>query len=117
MAAARLLVPVITSLVLASCSTGGNNVRHEEGFAVVNGVRLHYIDWGGKGEYIVAFLDAMGVNQAHIAVVGKRIQQFESGVARGESLLLRNTTHAGFVADPVQQKVFVPIMREFLLRR
>ena len=50
-------------------------------------------------------------------VVGKRIQQFESGVARGESLLLRNTTHGGFVADPVQQKVFVPIMREFLLRR
>ena len=50
-------------------------------------------------------------------VVGARIKQFERGVARGETLLLRNTTHAGFVADPAQQRVFVPIMREFLLRR
>ena len=276
MAAARSSVLVIASLVLACCSTGENSVGHEEGFAVVNGVRLHYIDWGGDGECllfltplggdlveqfgslapqftdqfrvlgltrrgqgrsekptgdygtdtlvhdIVGFLDAMGVNQVHIAgqsvagaemtrvavvypsrvtklvyldaavdyklsaelaveagmrppedpalaailhgagmrhpddqsvkapalniavvfdgpipvrpeddegykrfvklaeqrdVVGRRIQQFESGVARGETLLLRNTTHGGFVVDPVQQKVFVPIMREFLLRR
>jgi pimeloyl-ACP methyl ester carboxylesterase len=50
-------------------------------------------------------------------IVGARIRQFEREVAGGESLLLRNTTHGGFVADPTQQKVFVPVMREFLLRR
>jgi pimeloyl-ACP methyl ester carboxylesterase len=276
MTAACRLVPAIASLLVACCSIDESSVRHEERFAAVNGVRLHYVDWGGEGECllfltplggdlleqfgslapqftdqfrvlgltrrgqgrsekptgnydtdtlvqdIVAFLDAMGVNQVHVAgqsvagaemtrlavmypsrvaalvyldaaidykrsaelaaeagmgppedpalaailegagtrhpeyqsvkapalniavvfdgpipvrpeddeaykrfvklagerdIIGRRIQQFESGVARGESLLLRNTTHGGFVADPVQQKVFVPIMREFLLRR
>jgi pimeloyl-ACP methyl ester carboxylesterase len=49
-------------------------------------------------------------------IVGDQIRQFEQGVARGETLILRNTTHAGFVADHQQQEVFVPVMREFLLR-
>ena len=49
-------------------------------------------------------------------IIGARIRQFEQGTARGESLILRNTTHGGFVADPEQQQVFVPVMREFLLR-
>jgi pimeloyl-ACP methyl ester carboxylesterase len=49
-------------------------------------------------------------------VVGARIRQFEQSVARGETLILRNTTHGGFVAEPEQQQVFVPVMREFLLR-
>jgi hypothetical protein len=38
-------------------------------------------------------------------------------VARGETLLLRKTTHGGFLHEPDQQKVFVPVMKEFLLRR
>lgn len=266
----------VASPFLASCGAQGNPVRLEDRFAVVNSVRLHYIDWGGEGDCllfltplggelleqfgslapqftdrfrvlgltrrgqgrsekptgsydtdtlvrdIVGFLDEIGVSQAHVAgqsvagaemtrlavvhpsrvsklvyldaavdyklsaelaaeagfgppedpalaailrgaamrhpeyhsvkapalniavvfdgpipvrpeddeaykkfvklaeqrdVVGARIKQFERGVARGETLLLRNTTHAGFVADPAQQRVFVPIMREFLLRR
>jgi pimeloyl-ACP methyl ester carboxylesterase len=271
-----LLMIAVASPFLAPCAAQGNLVRIDDRFAVVNGVRLHYIDWGGKGDCllfltplggdlleqfgslapqftdrfrvlgltrrgqgrsdkptgnydtdtlvrdIVGFLDAMGVREAHVAgqsvagaemtrlavvhpsrvaklvyldaavdykrraelaaeaglgppedpalaailrgaamrhpeyhsvkapalniavvfdgpipvrpeddeaykrfvklaeqrdVVGARIKQFERGVARGETLLLRNTTHGGFVADPAQQRVFVPIMREFLLRR
>jgi hypothetical protein len=50
-------------------------------------------------------------------VVGAQVRQFERPVEYGKTLLLRHATHGGFVTDPVQQKVFVPIMREFLLRR
>jgi pimeloyl-ACP methyl ester carboxylesterase len=272
----RLMVLLIASLVLGSCSSHRNDASHREGFAVVNGVRLHYVDWGGQGECllfltplggdlieqfgslapqftdrfhvigltrrgqgqsdkpigdydtdtlildIVRFLDAMSVPRAHVAgqsiagaemtrlavvypsrvsmlvyldaavdyrasaelakeagmgppddralaaifagaatrhpeyervqapalniavvfdgpipvrpedddaykrylklaeerdVVGAQIRQFEQSVSRGETLILRNTTHGGFVAEQAQQKVFVPVMREFLLRR
>lgn len=37
---------------------------HKEGFVNANGVRLHYLDWGGRGETLV-FLTGMGVT-AHI---------------------------------------------------
>jgi pimeloyl-ACP methyl ester carboxylesterase len=50
-------------------------------------------------------------------VVGTQLKQFESGVARGETLILRNTTHGGFIHEADQQKIFMPAMREFLLRR
>jgi hypothetical protein len=50
-------------------------------------------------------------------VVGHNIRQFETGMARGETLRLRNTTHGGFLTDEAQLQVFVPVMREFLLRR
>jgi hypothetical protein len=46
-------------------------------------------------------------------VVGTQIKQFTQGVARGETLSLRNTTHGGFLDDPAQQKVFVPVTTEF----
>ena len=49
--------------------------------------------------------------------VAAQIDQFTREMARGETLILRNTTHGGFLADREQQKVFVPVMREFLLRR
>lgn len=49
-------------------------------------------------------------------VVGTQIRHFERNMARGEVLLLRNTTHGGFLHDPAQQEVFVPAMREYLLR-
>jgi pimeloyl-ACP methyl ester carboxylesterase len=272
----QALALVLAGVLLASGSTQGSDVRPENRFLVVNGVRLHYIDWGGKGECllfltplggdlleqfgslapqftdrfrvlgltrrgqgqsekpagdydidtlvrdIVGFLDAIGASQAHFAghslagaemtrlavvrpsrvsklvyldaavdyklhaelmaeagwgppddpalaaifrgaalrhpeyggvkapalsikvvfdgpipvrphddeaykkyvklaeqrdIVGVQIRQFERGVARGETLLLRNTTHGGFLNDPAQQQVFVPAMREFLLRR
>jgi len=273
---AALSAIIVMGTGVASCSTQRSNPRHVDNFVAVNGVRLHYIDWGGEGDCllfltplggdlleqfgslapqftdqfrvvgltrrgqgqsekppggydtdtlvgeIVGFLDALEVGQAHIAgqsvagaemtrlavvhpsrvaklvyldaaidyklsaevaaeagfgppddpalaailhgaalrhpeyhsvtapalniavvfdgpipvrpeddeaykrflklaeqrdIVGARIKQFERGVAHGETLLLRNTTHGGFVADEAQQKVFVPIMREFLLRR
>jgi pimeloyl-ACP methyl ester carboxylesterase len=47
-------------------------------------------------------------------VIGHNLRRFEQGVKRGRTLLLRNTTHGGFLGDPVQQRVFVPVMREFL---
>jgi pimeloyl-ACP methyl ester carboxylesterase len=50
-------------------------------------------------------------------VVGTQMTQFQKGVARGETLILRNTTHGGFLHEADQQKLFVPAMREFLLRR
>jgi pimeloyl-ACP methyl ester carboxylesterase len=37
---------------------------HKPGFVTVNGVRLHYLDWGGQGEALL-FLTGMG-NSAHI---------------------------------------------------
>jgi pimeloyl-ACP methyl ester carboxylesterase len=269
------LLVVFVTLFLACGSTHVKESSHSEHFVVVNGVRLHYIDWGGQGACllfltplggdlleqfgslapqftdrfrvlgltrrgqgqsdkpssnydtdtlvrdIVAFLDAMGMSRAHVAgqsvagaemtrlateypsrvsklvyldaaidyqasaelskeagmgppddpalaailqgagvrspeyervqapalniavvfdgpipvrpeddeaykrfvklaeerdVVGARIRQFEEGAPRGESLILRNTTHGGFVAERKQQEVFVPVMREFLLR-
>ena len=54
-----LLVGVIASLLLASCSSHVNDPSHREGFALVNGVRLHYIDWGGQGECLL-FLTPLG---------------------------------------------------------
>ena len=50
-------------------------------------------------------------------VVGTQVRRFQSEAARGQTLILRNTTHAAFLSDPVQQRIFVPVMREFLLRR
>jgi pimeloyl-ACP methyl ester carboxylesterase len=50
-------------------------------------------------------------------VVGTQMKQFQNGVVRGETLILRNTTHGGFLHEADQQKIFVPVIREFLLRR
>ena len=36
-----------------------NLPNHESGFINVNGIRLHYLDWGGKGETLI-FLTGMG---------------------------------------------------------
>src|SRR5215216_4138757 len=37
---------------------------HKSDFVNVNGVRLHYLDWGGKGK-VILFLTGLG-NSAHI---------------------------------------------------
>lgn len=50
-------------------------------------------------------------------VIGHNIRLFEEGIKRGQTVRLRNTTHGGFLSDPVQQRTFVPVMREFLSQR
>ena len=50
-------------------------------------------------------------------VIGHNIRLFQGGMKRGQVLELRNTKHGGFLSDPVQQRAFVPAMREFLSRR
>src|SRR3954468_7461143 len=37
---------------------------HKSGFVTVSGVKLHYLDWGGKGK-VLLFLTGLG-NSAHI---------------------------------------------------
>lgn len=37
---------------------------HQSGFVTVNGIKLHYLDWGGKGK-VLLFLTGVG-NSAHI---------------------------------------------------
>ena len=201
---------------LCSLSCSQVNDARKESFALVNGVRLHYVDWGGQdecllfltplggdlleqfgtlaaqftdrfrvlgltrrgqgrsdkpaGDYdtdtlardIVGFLDEMGVARANVAgqsIAGAEMTRLAvvhpsrvsklvyldaavdykasaelakeaglgppddpalaailQGAARGEFLILRNTTHGGFVAERQQQDKFVPVMREFLLR-
>jgi pimeloyl-ACP methyl ester carboxylesterase len=50
-------------------------------------------------------------------VIGHNMRLFAEGMKSGQTLELRNTTHGGFLSDPVQQRVFVPAMREFLSRQ
>ncbi len=55
-------------LLLTSITTLGqpseDTASHTTGFANVNGVRLHYLDWGGSGETLL-FITGMG-NSAHV---------------------------------------------------
>ena len=48
-------------------------------------------------------------------VVEANIHQFERGMRQGRLLRLKNTTHGGFVSDAAQQRIFVPVMRHFLM--
>ena len=63
-----LLIVVVASPFLASCAAQGDPVRLEDRFALVNGVRLHYIDWGGEGDCLL-FLTPLG---------GELLEQFAS---------------------------------------
>ena len=38
-----------------------NNSNHKSDFVKVNGIRLHYLDWGGKGQTLI-FLTGMGAS-------------------------------------------------------
>lgn len=63
----RSILLLITLIGLASA--GYSQARkdespHTSGFATVNGVKLNYLDWGGKGE-IILFITGMG-DTAHI---------------------------------------------------
>jgi pimeloyl-ACP methyl ester carboxylesterase len=53
-------VPVITQAV----PQWADRSPHKSGFVTVNGVKLHYLDWGGKGETLL-FLHGLG-DSAHI---------------------------------------------------
>jgi len=50
-------------------------------------------------------------------VVNEQIRRFERNIEHGRILRLRNTSHGEFLHDPAQQKIFVPAMRNFLLKR
>jgi len=60
----RVLVTLVFSLPLAAQSDGPDKSPHKSEFITVNGVRLHYLDWGGKGETML-FLHGIG-DTAHI---------------------------------------------------
>src|SRR4051812_31795181 len=55
----RVLVTLVFSLPLAAQSDGPDKSPHKTEFITVNGVRLHYLDWGGKGDTIL-FLHGSG---------------------------------------------------------
>jgi pimeloyl-ACP methyl ester carboxylesterase len=59
-----LLLTTMFALHLDAQSDWGDKSPHKSGFITVNGVRLHYLDWGGKGETLL-FLHGMG-DTAHI---------------------------------------------------
>jgi hypothetical protein len=46
----RSMLVAVASLLFASCGNHVNDGLHREDFALVSGVRLHYIDWGGRGD-------------------------------------------------------------------
>jgi pimeloyl-ACP methyl ester carboxylesterase len=45
--------------VITQAITQGDAVRPKDNFVTVNGIRLHYVDWGGRGETIL-FLTGLG---------------------------------------------------------
>ncbi len=57
-----LIVPNVA--IGQTSTTRKDDSPHTSGFATVNGVRLHYLDWGGRGE-VVLFITGMG-DTAHI---------------------------------------------------
>lgn len=63
-----LLLLVMAVTLLSGCGSGVINKIYdkarEEKYVTVNGVKLHYLDWGGSGEPIL-FLAGLGCN-AHI---------------------------------------------------
>src|SRR5262245_17599865 len=64
------LLPTISLLILTlPVATQSGNMQedkspHGSGFATVNGIKLHYLDWGGKGEALL-FITGRGDN-AHV---------------------------------------------------
>lgn len=59
-----VVLPVMIALSVGAQSDWSDKSPHKSQFITVNGVRLHYLDWGGKGETIL-FLHGMG-DTAHI---------------------------------------------------
>jgi pimeloyl-ACP methyl ester carboxylesterase len=44
--------------------TWSDTVAHKSGFVIANGIRLHYLDWGGLGPVLI--LIHGGLDNAHI---------------------------------------------------
>jgi pimeloyl-ACP methyl ester carboxylesterase len=59
-----VLVAPLFALQLYAQSVWTDNSPHKTGFVTVNGVRLHYLDWGGVGQALL-FLHGSG-DTAHI---------------------------------------------------
>jgi len=58
------LLPLVSALGATAQGKWTDKSPHKTEFITVNSVRLHYLDWGGKGETIL-FLHGLG-NTAHI---------------------------------------------------
>jgi len=54
-----VVVPMMFALSLGAQSDWVDKSPHKSGFVTVNNVKLHYLDWGGKGETML-FLHGMG---------------------------------------------------------
>jgi len=52
-------MPMMIALPVGAQSNWTDKSPHKTGFITVNGVRLHYLDWGGKGETML-FLHGAG---------------------------------------------------------
>ena len=52
-------IPMMVALCVGAQSDWIDKSPHKSGFITVNGVRLHYLDWGGKGETLL-FLHGAG---------------------------------------------------------
>src|SRR5260221_381301 len=59
-----VVMPMMTALSIDAQSNWTDQSPHKNGFVTVNNVKLHYLDWGGKGETML-FLHGMG-DTAHI---------------------------------------------------
>src|SRR5213594_1021897 len=53
------VMPMMIALPVGAQSNWTDKSPHKTGFITVNGVRLHYLDWGGKGETML-FLHGAG---------------------------------------------------------
>jgi non-heme chloroperoxidase len=58
------LIILIGAQVARSQDTWVDKSPHKSGFITANGIRLHYLDWGGKGEALLFLAGAS--NSAHI---------------------------------------------------
>ena len=56
---ARVAMPMMIALAVGAQSNGADKSPHKSGFITVNGVKLHYLDWGGTGETML-FLHGIG---------------------------------------------------------
>ncbi len=44
------MMPMMLALSISAQSNSTDQSPHKSGFITANGVKLHYLDWGGKGE-------------------------------------------------------------------
>jgi pimeloyl-ACP methyl ester carboxylesterase len=64
LAAALLIILFLSETRAAYSPPPGNTPAAKSGFVTVNGVRLHYLDWGGRGEtilFLAGFNDSVHV--------------------------------------------------------